>query len=310
MSERIVILVGTLLVLSVMGGGIVLGQDADTNVNNVAPTVDDTSVPDPLAPKAANTLTATIGDDNKLSDVQNVTIILYRDDVSEGAADSLRNHYTIKYSNDQATTGTVSLSPTPGSSDNASVTLNSGLDNSSVQDQLSVDFTPEEIAAPSLNTVNSTVNDYTWQMVVYAYDRGVNTGTTTNTTNVTTRTNLVVNASLISTTGSPGQTDTQYSPNLNQRNDGNVELDIDYSATDQSRDGGGPDTIPANNLKVNDANSAGGATAYSTTTQTYQADIAYDSDTVIYNWVDIPNGIQSGTYSGTVTYTAAESAAS
>jgi len=300
------ILLSAIIVMSLVGTGVVLGQDATTNATDTTPTVESTTVPDPLTPKVSNTITATINDSNGLDNISTVEIVLYRSDGASGDADSLRDHYTITYDNAD---GSVSVSPSPGSDDNVSVSVNSGLDNTTTEDQLSIEFTPEEIAAPSVNTGDSTVDGYTWEMEVTATDTSGQVGTGTDTTEMTTRISLKTKDTSISATGDPGST-VQYSPNMRFRNDGNVELDVDYAATEQTHDGGTGDTIPASAMSFNDVDDVSTASSYSTTSQTYEADIAYDTTQTMYNWVDIPQGLNEGSYSGTMTYTATESAAS
>lgn len=291
-----------------LGTGVVMAQEANTNVGEDTPSVDNIDAPQVFEPALDNEVNVTVTDNNGMQDVNEVEIILYRSDVSQSAPDDLRNHYTVTYTNDAPTGGSLTVSPNTG--EQVSVTLNSGLDNSTSTDTVNITFVPEDFTAPTVNTDNATVNSYSWQVVAIAKDTGGSSGTSTLSREMNRRLALNLDASQIDASGAPNTQDVQYSPNLGASNNGNVNLDLNITGTDQTN-ATTSDIIPIENLKANDANDPGTATSYPAEgngQNNIGTDITYDTQQTIYNWVDIPQ-IQQREYSGTVDFTAIEESA-
>lgn len=299
-------------------GSVIADQEADTNVENVPPEVIDIDTPQTgqtLDPAISNEIEVTVSDDNTLSDIEEIEIVFYRNDTESSSTPDLRDTYVITY---DATDDTVDLSPTDetetGTEANVEIIDSLGpLDE--VEGSVTLDFTPKEYAAPSTNTINESVNDLFWVAEVTVTDSASQSGFLSDTGwDMNQRLNLVIDSSDISATGVPGET-VRYSPDLDFRNDGNVESDIDYSATNQTTDDLDPDgdpiedVIPADALSISDNEDEETFESYSTESQVFDANIGFDESGIIYNSVTIPEGLQDASYSGTVSYGNVESGA-
>lgn len=297
--------------------GLSVAQDsgADTNVDNAAPSVDSVTTPTGgMSPGAAETFDFSISDDNGVNTIKNVTIDLYRSDTGPGSSLSARKHYEIIYNPD---TQSATISPTTYStnddpSSNIGVTVVDNLDDTSdasTSGSFTLDITIADDAAPSqsVNGDNSTtVNGYTWRVRTIAYDEDGASGSLTVDSEVSPLINIALNATAISTNGAP-DTNQTYSPALLSTNKGNVQVNIDYNATNQTS-GSTSDKINATRLYVDNqtystpTDGVSNGNQYSTSFQTLATETRFDSDETLSNWVWIPPAIDTETYSGNVTY--------
>lgn len=301
----------TMVLIAFSGAPMVLAADGSVSVQADDPVVHSVDVPSTMTPGASETISVNVSHGNGLDNVSEVVVTLHRSDVGITAQDSLRDHYNVTY---DVSADSLSLSPDPSSvtvegTKNVQATLQDSLNTSKTYDHLNFTITVEKFAAPSQSTGNSTVNGYNWDVTGSATDLNGDTNVTTNTTEMAKRVGYSVNASSISASGTPGMDDAPFTPNVGLTNDGNVEEDLSFEATAFTASSTS-DTIPVGDIGVNTVDDASGETAYTTSSQTLQTDVSYNSTGTIYNWVDIPSGIDSADYTNAFTYGATESAAS
>lgn len=312
---RAVLLALVVLVSPFVGLTVAQDSGADTDILNDAPTVDAINVPSGGAsPGTAETYEFTITDNNGVNTIESVNIDLYRSDTTQGSSLSARKHYNITYDPD---TQSATISPTTYSSNddgssNIQVTVVEDLDNgltAGSTDTLILDIALADDTAPSqgVSGENSgTVNGYTWRVDTRAIDGQDATGSLTVDSEVNPLVNIALNASSIATSGQP-DTNQTYDPALLTTNKGNVEVNIDYNATNQTS-GSTQDKIQGKRLRLDNETYASADTAvqqalqYQETFQTFNTKTDYDGDETLSNFVDIPDGLDVATYSGKVYY--------
>lgn len=305
------IALATIVLVGFTGAPLVLAADGSVSVQPDDPVVHSVNVSDTLTPGISQTVSVNVSHGNGLDNVSEVVVTLHRSDVGVTADNDLRDHYNVTY---DVSGDTLTLSPDPASvtvegTKNVQVTLQDSINTANTYDHLNFTITVEKFAAPSQGTGSSTVNGYDWKVVGSATDLNGDTNVTTNSTEMAKRVGYTISTSSISASGQPGTSDAPFSPDIGLTNDGNVEQDLNFEATAFTASSTS-DTIPVSNIGVNTADDASGETAYTTSTQTLQTDTPYNSTGTIYNWVDIPSGIDSADYTNSFTYGASESAAS
>lgn len=269
-------------------------------VQNLDPVINQVYQKQIYTPGFGQNVTVSITDQNGLNDVDNITMVLYRNDTSAGAPDDPRDHYTLTYYTENDTV----VSPYGSTVDGLNVNENT--------DNLTVSWAPVKYAAPSSGTSNSTVNNYTWQIETTVYDISGSTDQSVNETEMAKRVGILLNTSKISTNPQPGETG-KYTPNIGAENDGNVYVNITYKGTNQTAPGSS-DFIPVSRVVIDDDNQVDETTetglpqnTYDTSTQILGVDTKYNTTDTIYHWVRVPNQIEEGTYTGNVTIGATES---
>lgn len=296
----------TILVTSLLFVGFAYAADSDTStdVNNVAPSASSVSAPDPIDPGTSdNTISFDVSDDNGVGDLSQIEVFVYRSDVNQGDGDDARNHWTITWDG-----SSWSISPSE-----LDINVSDDVDTGSTTDSVSIDIDDvPDYAAPSQGTGNNTVDDYTWSVDVEVTDSASQTGTASTNTEVSRKLAMSINTSSISTSVNPGETST-YSPDIELSNNGNVWIELNYSATDQTDED--ENTIPASSMYLDDDADHGEDTEtglseqnYDTTTKTWsEMDLEYSDSITLSNFVEAPNGLPANTYTGSITLTEKQS---
>jgi len=291
------------------GGSSDIG-DVGSEVTNVTVTNNDNFY---VSTDTYTRLNISVEDLNGLDSVDRIRIDIFRvensssfdaeSNITEDSLNSsLREYYRVEYN---ASNGNVVLEP--GSGSKADVVLVDGLDEGLVSDTVSLDFQPEEYAAPTEGDGATDQSDQ-WYVQATTIEDGVtlNSNTENDTTDIATfvKINATENSVALNETRTPGEQG-EYVPSITLENQGNVQQ-TQSSGTNDHTNETTSDVIPTESFYLSGSDLDPDNSDVTTETQlgTTGAKVAigsvsYNSNQRIYLYLDVPENIDPVTYTGT-----------
>jgi len=234
-----------------------------------------------------------VQDNNKLSDLENVRLVMWGPSASEGDSDSERGHYTFLYDVDSDSWSEIGPDSATDSHINSANCVKPAMTGTSGTFGFAI-------------TLAKVAENGTWNLKFYAAD---NAGGTSSASDTTTVQKFIEMANLTGSVAwsdlSPGDENVAAdgmpaAVDVTSNADYNVQLKLDGNWTS------GSNVIGADNTKFNSTNDVTTSTVFSTTYQTLSSDQWTSSRTEsMYFWLSVPNGTPAGTYANTFCVSAA-----
>lgn len=324
----------------------IIGADSDTTGGTISTTVDS---PHPSVGSVELTSTnpgtdiiqegvgqpresynLSVGLDGDLGNVDRVDVELYRvDELGEKTDEdpTANAHYNLSIDFDE--NGDATVSSVHDSDTHLSTVVVDGIDREVDTDTTTIEITLPEDIRPSANTQDTMVNDYSWEVTSTSVNEDIeeedNPETVVNSFDVGTLVDATINTGSIEQQESlilPGFEDVAHSPigeddAISIEAGGNVEVDIDLSATDLEHETddsvisvGHTKVLAGDGHTLSDYDHADVTQLSNTPSDVGASPLTNGEFEEFRMWVDYPEDIEPGEYNGEFTFTVVEIGAS